>query len=244
MEAAFGVEKLGNFRGCPCPVGAFVFFGIAFLAEGVGVLGGVEAAVFIEHFREEVGEYVFGGLAEEVVLGDLPCLDVGEGELGLVVEHFFVMRDVPVAIDGIAVEAAAEVIVDAAPGDGAEGIGGHVAGHFRFVGAFGEALVKLHEGEHECGTGKFRGVAEAALLGIEHAVAGVEVVAEDFFRREAAECLGLIGLFAELRHDVFCALEDLRFVIAVSFAELLADVRKTGAAVFVFGWKIGAADDG
>jgi hypothetical protein len=43
----------------------------------------------------------------------LESFEIGDGKLRLVVEHFFEMRHVPVAIDRITVEAAAQMVVHA-----------------------------------------------------------------------------------------------------------------------------------
>ena len=45
---------------------------------------------------------------------NLDRVEISAGELGLVVKHFFEMRDVPVAIDRVTMEPASDVVVHAA----------------------------------------------------------------------------------------------------------------------------------
>ncbi len=76
----------------------------------IRVLGGVEPALRAAHFREHVVERAPGNVQVALVAGQLPGVQVAAGKLGVVVEHFFKMRDEPDRIDRVAVESAAEVI--------------------------------------------------------------------------------------------------------------------------------------
>ena len=60
------------------------------------------------------------------VAGDLERLQIGDGELALVVEHLLEVRDEPALVDRVAMEAAAELIVHAALGHLAQGQQHHV----------------------------------------------------------------------------------------------------------------------
>jgi hypothetical protein len=61
-----------------------------------------------------------GGLSQRpeqvVVAAAAPRLGVGGEQLPLVVEHLLEVRHAPPGVDAVAVEAAAELVVDAAPG--------------------------------------------------------------------------------------------------------------------------------
>ena len=153
------------------------------------------------------------------------------------------MGNVPELIDRVAVKASAEMIVDASLGDGAEGFRRHVPCHFPFLRSFRETLAELHQCEHHGGAGEFRGIAEAALVGIEEAFAAVQIITENLFRRQTAQGGRGVGFLAEVLHDLGCAVEDARLVIAVGVAELLADLRESRASEFVGRREIGAADD-
>ena len=60
---------------------------LALLALAVGVLGGVKAAVGIQHLAHYIIQDLFGDGAEERIAGHLPGVEVDAGELGVVVEH-------------------------------------------------------------------------------------------------------------------------------------------------------------
>ncbi len=64
------------------------------------------------------------------------------GELGVVVEHFLEVRDVPVSVRRVAREPAAQMIVDAALGHFFQGVENHVAG----CGFMRAAVITQHKG--------------------------------------------------------------------------------------------------
>src|SRR6266480_5867213 len=77
----------------------------------VGIFGGKKAAVLRGHVAADVIENVTGDGFEERVARNLKRFQISDGQLRLVVEHFFEMRNVPIGVDGIAMETAADVIV-------------------------------------------------------------------------------------------------------------------------------------
>ena len=85
----------------------------AFLAFAVGVGGGVEAALGIPHVAQQVVERLLGDAPEPRLAGHLEGLEIEPGQLSVVVEHFLEMRHEPVGIDRVAVEAAADLVVQA-----------------------------------------------------------------------------------------------------------------------------------
>lgn len=105
----------------------------------IGIFGGVEAALGIGEITEDVAENIAGDIFFGGVVSDLESVEVGASELGLIVEHFFEVGDVPEAVDGIAVEAAAEMVMDATGGHLAEGKNGHGSGGFLILGGGGLA---------------------------------------------------------------------------------------------------------
>ena len=145
--------------------GALAFFvRVGGIDDGVGVFGGEEAAVGVGQVAEDVLEDVAGDLRVEGVAGDLEGFEIGEGELGLIVEHFLEVGDEPVSVDGVAVEAAAELVVHAALGHFAQGEESHVEGFF----LAGERVVAQEEVVGD-GAGKLGGLAEAAEFCIKSA---------------------------------------------------------------------------
>jgi len=93
---------------------------LALFAFGVRILGAVEAAGGVGHVTEDVIEGLFTDLAEMRASGQLPGVQVGSGQLSVVVEHFLEVRDQPGFIGGVAVKAATEVVVDTTAGHGCE----------------------------------------------------------------------------------------------------------------------------
>ena len=85
-------------------------------AVGVGVLGGGEAAVLERELAQQVVEHALGDLAPLLVAGHLPGREIRAREQRVVVEHLLEVRHEPDRVDRIAVEAAAELVVNAAVG--------------------------------------------------------------------------------------------------------------------------------
>ena len=149
---------------------------IAVIVEGlIGILAAVEppASLIGENFVDP-GDDAFGGFAEQRISGDLIAVQIIFQQLGIVVGHFFEVGDAPAFVDGVAMEAAGDLIVDAALGHAGEGAFGDVQQTF---GAGGLVAFKQQIG----GTGvrEFRGLAEAAVLVIEHAERGFDDGVDD-----------------------------------------------------------------
>ena len=180
-----------------------------------------------------------------LVARDLVGFQVGDGELRLVVEHFFKMRDVPACIGRVAVEAPAKMIVDAP--------GGHVTQrgevHFQRVPALGRirAVAGVDAGEQveRDGLRKLRRVAETAVLGVE---ASGELLATGVEQCEAGH--GLAGLarggrreLAQLGDDLVGLLLDFGAMLAPGVGDLGQDGCQAGLAAAVGGGKVGAAGE-
>ena len=89
---------------------------LALDALGVGVLGGEEPVVVVA----QVAQHVTDGLLDDApvarLTGGQPRLGVRAREQRLVVQHLLEVRDQPVGVDRVAVEAAADLVVHAAGG--------------------------------------------------------------------------------------------------------------------------------
>ena len=138
----------------------------------VGVLGGEEAALGVAEVAEEVVERLTDDRLEPPLTGQLVPLEVGDGQLGVVVEHLLEVRHQPRLVGGVAREAAAEVVVHAAVGHRPQRVLDEVT-RARLAGA---RVVTQQESKHH-GLGELRCAAEPAVLLIER-------------RRDAREGLG------------------------------------------------------
>ena len=85
-----------------------------FRRNAVGVFGRIEAAAGVGHLARDVLQRVLRDFAKNGSPDDLRRFEVREHELRLVVEHLLEVRHAPVAVDRIAMEAAADVIAHAA----------------------------------------------------------------------------------------------------------------------------------
>ncbi len=122
---AFPVARLGHVESvgeerrilgaehCPDLVGG-PDVGGAFFTVRVGILAGGECAAGHGHLADEVVEGRLDDLAVAPFTGDLPGMQVGTCELGVVVEHLLEVRHQPGGVRGVSGETTGELIVDAA----------------------------------------------------------------------------------------------------------------------------------
>lgn len=116
----------------------------------------------------EIVKYATGGPGEAFVAGGAGGVEQVAGDLGLVVEHLLEVGHEPAGIDGVAMEAAAEVVVQAALDHVAQGFGGESQGFASGLG--GATALERGDAEQEvdiAGARKFRCAAEAAVGGVE-----------------------------------------------------------------------------
>lgn len=149
----------------------------SFFAVDFGVLCAIETSGtglgLACHFAEAVIEGAFCGASVELVVVGDGCAGVDVGELGVVVEHFFKMRDGPELIYGIPMEPPTDLVVEASDCHGVEGHfgcfvdcdAGIVVGVFAEVEEVfkvdglgelwgsGESAVDFVEALEECGSG-------------------------------------------------------------------------------------------
>ena len=93
------------------------------------------------------------------VTGELEVREVQRHEQGIVVEHLFEVGHQPLAVHGVAVEAAPHLVVDAAPGHLVEA----QPHHRQALPVAGEAALGQEKSQLQ-GPGEFRGAAKAAML--------------------------------------------------------------------------------
>ena len=85
---------------------------LSFLVFGVGVDSRVESAVLVGHFTQDAVAQLLTDAAKIFAPGQTVGFRINAGELAVVVEHFFKMRNPPEAVGAVAMKAAAEVIAD------------------------------------------------------------------------------------------------------------------------------------
>ena len=248
-DAAFFLADEGvDFGGGPDVEGAFGFVIGVGGGEAVGVFGGVEATVGVGQVALDIGGDFLGHFGVEGGAGDEESFGEGVEELGLIIEHFFVMRNVPVAVDGVAMEAAAELVAQAAMGHGAEGAGGHFEGPVGFAGVRLDGLPLVMDSEEEVeggGAGEFGGAAEAAFVVVE---AGGKLVVGFLDDRGGGQFAGVglggVEVFLEFGDGFGGAFDDFFAVFGPGFVEFDEEVFEADAAVGVFGGEVGAAEEG
>ncbi len=133
----------------------------AFLALAVRVLGRVETAAGLHHLADHVRSRFRNDLAEQGISGGLEGLGIGPQEQRVVVEHLLEVGDQPFRVDGIAVESAAQVVVDAAVAHFRQGMDGHVEGRL----PPGPEVLAQQEGQRH-GRGELGLRAETAVGGV------------------------------------------------------------------------------
>ncbi len=96
------------------------------------------------HFAFKPGNGLLDSGPEQRLAGAAPGAGEERNELGVVVKHFFEMRDEPARVGGVAGEAAADVVADAALADAAKR-GEHDSTVARVAGAVGRAPQELEQ---------------------------------------------------------------------------------------------------
>ena len=202
-------------------LGARPHIELAFLAFGVRIERGAEGTLRRRHLACEPADRFLSTLPEQVVA----AADMGEREkleeLGVVVHHLLEMRYQPALIDGVAREAAAEVIVDPALAHCVE----------RQFHQFEEPPVAAADAgapqhlQHRA-LREFRRAAEPAIDGIERAgdgvCGGVELAGADH------HLVGGPRLVRERRHQRIAIVLDALRLLAEQPGDLLITSTKPG----------------
>ncbi len=207
-------------------------------AFAVGVLSGIEAALRVGHFAQHIIEGFLGNAAVEGPAGKLPSVEIEAGEQGVVVEHFLEMRHQPVGIGGVAVKAAANLVVHSPVSHFFQG----QLDHFQRTGA-GAAVVVAEQEFRGHGLGELGGGAKAAVLVVEvGSQVGISMV-QDVLGQKAAAA-GQVAGAAHLGGQLLGNPGNFTFVVAIGFAGGLKDAGEAGHIEAVGGRKVGAAIEG
>ena len=174
---------------------------LALDALAVGVQRGGEAALGLAQLAQRPVERLGADPLEQRLAGDLEAVQVRAGEQGVVVEHLLEVRHDPGGVDGVAREAAADLVVDAPGGHRPQRVQRHLALGRRAVGR-PRARPAEQELERRGGRELGRAAVEAAAL---------RVVAVLQRAHRAVERLGVELLVGRLQaRGARQALDDLR----------------------------------
>ncbi len=146
------------------------------------------------------------------------------------------MGDEPALVDGVAMEAAGELIVDAAAGHFFEGGFGHREEMFFFG-----LLVALEDEIDGRGVWKLRSAAEAAVLDVKKLGDGFDLRVDDAEVEIGASAGEDFGLRDGVGEGVGGTLE-FGTLVAIRIGDGEKDAAESGAAHLVFGREIGAAE--
>ncbi len=124
-------RRLDFARG-PCETVALDLFSIG--PRAVRVARRPESAARIGHLAQDEVERLAHDARKAGASRDLPRLQIDDSELGVVVQHLLEMRLEPLCVGRVTMEAAAELIVDAARGHRLERVHDHLQG-LRVTGA-------------------------------------------------------------------------------------------------------------
>ena len=124
--AVVGSEHLVDLGGGPDVEGTLFFVIVTFGRVAVGVFRREEPSVRVTQVAFEVGRDLPADVGKEGRVRDLETLSVGREKLPLIVEHLFVVRNVPVGIDAVAMKAAAKMIAEAPVSHRSKRAHGHV----------------------------------------------------------------------------------------------------------------------
>ncbi len=224
-------EHLGDVLAGPDVVGALV-------AVGLGVDGAPEGALGRGHLAGDPAR----GLAHDAGRLRIAGAGVLAGEElqeeAVVVEHLLEVGHLPLAVGGVAVEAAAELVVDAAASHLVESGGEHLAG----LGVLGG---HLHT-EIEVGRGRELGrAAEAAPLAVEAAAEGGEGALGDLGIGGRGRGVG--ALLQKAAHGVRHLLRlhvDLLAAPLPGLGQRFENAPEAVTAVLVLGREVGAGVEG
>ncbi len=156
--------------------------------------------------------------------------------MGLVVEHLLEVRDEPVVVGRVAVEAAAEVVANAAAPHLVEG----GENHFERFKVAGARVIPEQEFQGRR-AGELGRAAEAAVPRVEGAAEGVEAGIEDG-RVEDAGCRGL-GVHTKLIENGATRFDDGGAVHLPRLSQALEDAPEAGVSVARLGREVGAAEE-
>ncbi len=97
----------------------------ALLAIAVGIQAGEEPALLAGHLPRHEADGLLDDSPKHRAPGDQPGVDVRAGEEGVVVQHLLEVRNQPVGIHRVAMEATPQLVVHAARRHGLERVGDH-----------------------------------------------------------------------------------------------------------------------
>ena len=231
-----GTQRLPHGRGFPDVIAAFD-------TGGIGIEAGIEGAVRRAQFGEHPVGGAMGYLSEQQLARGGGGLGVGAEQQGVVVEHLLEMRNGPVPIDAVTVEATAQLVEQAALGHARQRQRRHVQGVQvrRLIG--GARVPVAQRALHQRRVRKFRRGSEAAPFAIE---AALELCAAALERggveRHRARCRRRLQLAQGVDYGAGL-LAQFGFMVAVVVGDVGQKLAERGHAVARNRRKIGAAEE-
>ncbi len=119
-------EFVLNLSGRPCVKLTLALFRLATLHEAVGIECGIKAPIRTAHLTQGEIQDVVRYAGVKLLMRDLVGLGVDRRKLRLVVKHFFEMWHAPKGICGIAMETAADVVVNSSRRHGTQRPQSHI----------------------------------------------------------------------------------------------------------------------
>ena len=208
---------------------------LALLPFRVRVLGRVEAAPGMGHLADDVVEGLLGDAAVLGIPRRLPGLEIEERQLGLVVEHLLEVGHEPDLVDRVAVESAAQLVVDAAPRHAGEGL----ADHLERLGQVPATPVSKEEVEgHRLG--ELGRPPEPPVVSIELRPEPLIGAVEDLSSQEVGARPDPLSL-SEPLEEILPDPGGLAALLAIELGHRLENARKPGHAMPIGRREVGAA---
>ncbi len=211
---------------------------LALDAFGVGILGGEEAAVGVVEVAQDVGDGLLDDASVALGPGHHPPVQVGAHEQGLVVEHLLEVGNEPVRVDRVAVEAATDLVVDAAGRHRVERSRGHLE-HLGTRSTGGDV-----EQERDGHRLRELGCApEAAEAGVVLLVQAGDRALEDRGRQRAALPAADRGALLDRLMQLLGLLVELVAPVMPRVVDRLEQAHEAGHPLTVFRREVGAAEE-
>jgi hypothetical protein len=212
------------------------------VAVGLGVDGAGEGAVGKRHLA---GEEADRGARHPGRLGIARPRVLAGVELEqqrVVVEHLLEVRHPPGAVGGVAVEAAGELVEEAAAGHLVEGGGEHLAGARRLVPAAPGEIEQEEEVRRRGELGRRR---EAGPLGVEAPLEGGEAGGDHLrARRRLPRLRAILEVAAQRRRQLLGLLRHLVAAVPPGVGQAGEQALEARPAVAVLGREVGAGVEG
>ena len=224
-SASLGPHHPGHFLPAPDVV-------LAFHSFTVRIPGGIKAPLGGSQLPQDKIQGLARDAPGQFAFGQLVVRQVDRRQEGIVVEHLLKMRHHPGRVHAVAVEAPAQLVVDAAPGHLLQG-----EGQLRQDrGLPGEMIIVEQKIQFQ-GPGKFRGAAQPAIHRVEIFQEAVRCGLQGFPGGVAAAPPTSLSQTLHVAFHLQGERRQLLAILLVGLAEGQQQARETRQAAPVFGGK-------